>query len=270
MSEAKRRNSQETLADWVKLGLQTDRDIGPAPIVRLPADARVESLEPFLEKPVRIRTNARKFLDIESFEDYVKKFRLPETVMFEENDGSMIRVIFDYHVDPKTPGWCDHQVALISTFSPVFEQWKNVHGRTMHQEEFAEFLEMNSLGIVKPDAATVLEAARSLQAVQRVEFQSGVKTSNGDVQFTYAVNTQATAGQKGKLDVPEAFEICCPVFLGQGPTRISVRLFWRIGTDDKKLTFRVMIPQLKQLVDLAREAIRGQIEDETDIVVWRC
>ena len=55
----------------------------------------------------------------------------------------------------------------------------------MTQVDFARFLEENMPDVVEPDSAELLEVALTFEAKKSVEFSSGVRLANGQIQFQY-------------------------------------------------------------------------------------
>lgn len=131
-------------------------------------------------------------------------------------------------------GWQDHRVSYACPLSTEWKTWTGMHKRSMKQADFAQFIEDNLPDIVTPAAAEMLEIARTLEARKGVNFKSGIRLQNGDQQFTFEETTEAKAGEKGHLSVPERFEIAIPVFEGAKTRNLIVaRLRYRI--DNGKL-----------------------------------
>ena len=134
----------------------------------------------------------------------------------------------------------------------------------MSQKDVGEFLEENALDIVDPDAASVMEIVMNFEAIRRVTFKQSQRLNSGTRQFTYVEEDDV----KGAITMPEKISIRVPVFEGQEPDRIPVRVKYRL--DDGKLTFRF---EIHNKVDVERTAfercedsLSAELKQETPIM----
>lgn len=142
----------------------------------------------------------------------------------------------------------------------------NGMGKAKGQVQFAEFIEDNTpdifkpTGSTKPDAATMLEVARELEAKGEMQFVSNVRLSDGRQQFTYNEATNATVG-KGKLDVPEEFVIRLVPYVGSALVEVTARLRFRIK--EGKLTFWYDLLRPHKVREDAFNSARARVEEAT-------
>lgn len=102
-------------------------------------------------------------------------------------------------------GWGDHRIAYQAEYSPDFAKWLKHDNEWLTQTAFAELLQDLRHTIIRPDAADVMQIARTFTATKTAEFESGVHTQSGDVQLSYVENTQARSG--GTIEIPEIITI---------------------------------------------------------------
>ena len=150
--------------------------------------------------------------------------------------------------------------------SPEWQTWRAESGQQMNQEAFAQFIEDNLPDIAIPTAAEMLEISRSLEAKKKVNFASGIRLSNGQNELTYEEEITGTA-QKGKLKVPEEFQIGIPVLEGGQRYAVNARLRYRIG-DGGKLTMWYELIRPHKILDDAVHAVRLEIEQGTEMPVF--
>ncbi|HUN01074.1 MAG TPA: DUF2303 family protein [Halothiobacillus sp.] len=155
----------------------------------------------------------------------------------------IIAVLNDHGV---TPGWRDLRATIELRKTPQWVKWQNMDGKMVSQTEFAEFIEDNLQDIAEPEGATMLEIVTYLQATRTTDFKSGVRLSNGNVQFVNVENTEAKVGA-GKIEVPETFKIAVTPFLGLALFAIPVRFRYRIS--DGKLTMGLKLQRIENLMN---------------------
>lgn len=237
-----------------------------APYLLLPDQTRVESLEKFMATPTRKRGNA-SLVDAPSFVAFVNRHKTDTgTMLYAQvrDDGATFKVIFDdhgAHVDHA--GWKEFRASFATQPTVEWKRWTGSNKKAMGQKEFAEFLEENMAQIVSPPAAEVLEVARRLEAKTSVNFVSGVRLNNGDSQLVYEETTEAKAGEKGELKVPEVFKIGLQLFEGSPAYEVTVRLRYRIEAQKLKLWYELVNPHLV-VKDAVKELV-ATIRQETGL-----
>lgn len=204
---------------------------GGVPILTVPNDWSLQSLEPFLPNPVRMRRHVTLHT-MQSFIEYAKAHRTESTALFADESVMTLKAVFDYCDTSKRDGagWGDHAATFVCIQTNEWKTWMERNERLMSQSDFAQFLEDNLPDIVAPDGATMLEIAKNIEAKRKVDFSSAVRLENGDVQFKYQEHTEGTAqtASKGVIEIPSEFVIAIPPFRGSLRYRIKARLRWRI------------------------------------------
>jgi uncharacterized protein YfdQ (DUF2303 family) len=231
-------------------------------------DTQLVSLEQFQAAPYRIKA-IETFNDASSFIFYVDRFKTEATIMIQTDDNTIVAHL-DYHdANNLKPSWNTHKAILKCQTDDLFDVWLQRDGKYIEQADFAEFLEINTLGVIEPSTADLIEVARTLVANSTVNFRSGIRTQNGDTQLQYDKTTTAGAGEKGEMSIPEKIVVRLPIFSGCAPSVIVMRLFYRIGESDRKLRFRVQIVEKTKLLEEARKLMSDLVESELDMKVLR-
>lgn len=214
----------------------------------LPPGYTAQSIEHMRGTPSRAKGTTH-VNDAASFVHLVNSQKTPRLriygQLYDQNGRQAPRFIavLNDHMDTNQPepvpafahaGWQDHRISYACPLSTEWKTWTAAHKKVMKQAEFAQFVEDNLPDVINPAAAEMLEIARTLEARKGVNFKSGIRLQNGDQQFTFEETTEAKAGEKGHLSVPEKFEIAIPVFEGAATRNlIAARLRYRI--DNGKL-----------------------------------
>lgn len=231
--------NEKTIKEIVALALQTGGprqvDGGSTQYAVIPEGSKIVDLSQykynsFAAHPQRVKATVNT-LDAASFIDYWQRFSDENSRLFADETSVSVTGILDYHGQGGGgPRWCEHKLKLTLRHSPEWTVWMGANGQAnkMSQSDFGEFVEDNTPDFINPNAATMMELARSLEAKSDVEFQSGVRMNNGQVQITFNEQVKGVYGS-GKVDIPESFEIAIPVFVGGERKKLTARLRYRIN-----------------------------------------
>ena len=244
-----------------------DAALGGGVYAVVPKGYSLESLEEFLPTPVRIK-QAVHLHEADSFIDYVNEFGTGLSHVFFNIQQQEFRAVLDYHApatdgdkpSPEVPGWCEHSATYQPRLSVEWQTWVNQNRKQMNQVDFARFLEENIPDIVEPNSADLLAVALTFEAKKSVEFSSGVRLANGQIQFQYDEVVRGTA-QKGTMEVPEQFTLGIPIHVNGPAYRIPVRLRWRL--QEGKVAFWYEIVRPHRFLEDALKEIRERIEEKT-------
>jgi uncharacterized protein YfdQ (DUF2303 family) len=229
----------------------------------VPKNYEVKSLEEFLPHPLRIEEKV-SLQDADSFIAYVNSFKTAPSRIFFNVEDEEFRAILDYH-ETERPSWCGHVAMFKPRRSEEFKAWMDSNRKQMTQIEFARFLEERLGDIVEPNSAEMLQVALSFEAKKTVDFASGARLNNGQVQFQYDEIVRGTT-QKGTIEVPEAFVLGIPIHVNGPAYRIDVRLRWRL--QESKLVFWYEIVRPHRFIEDALKEIRQRVEQETGVGVF--
>lgn len=207
--------------------------------------------------PDHIR-QAVKVETVQSLADYLNRFKTPLTSIFGEIARDRVVAVIDYHVPPRPPQnegeapradvlggamFADHRVTLDLVQSVEFKTWTQASGKMMSQLDFARFLEENAADIIAPSGADLLEVARDLHAVRKVDFRKAVRTSTAVENFEYSDQTEAKT--TGGVEIPTKFLIAIPVYFGEVPVNMSAFLRWNLS--DGQLSLGIKLHRLEHI-----------------------
>lgn len=208
---------------------------------------------------------------------YANKFKNNDTLLFANMDTSVIVAAIDYHNIPannrmgEVPAGTPNSdkpsaqlLAHIATLAlPHSEEWKiwnGIDGKLMPQLNFVRFLEENSLDVITPDAASLIEVCRDLQALRKVNFTSVVRlNSNNAERLEYVDETKANT--KGGVEIPTSFTLNLPVYFNGKSYDLDARLRWELDDGDLKLGIKLI--RAEKLRQTVFKEIVGAIGDAT-------
>ncbi len=225
-------------------------------------DGRVVDWATRLPVPTR-RTNSVTITDPTEFGAYVRRYHTPDTVLYADTESLRVTAVFDDH--PASPAgldraadapaaWQRDRAVLVLGFSADWREWAAQDDRFRDQRSFGEQVEMLRHTITDPDAATLLEIVTTLKAKVTIDYDSRTNVGNGDTAFSVIHETNAKAGRKGTIEIPDEFHLRLPVFDGTMPVEVVARLRFRplSGEDGVSLGYRI-----RQRPDVIRAAFAG-------------
>lgn len=229
----------------------TDAEGGKGAFVVVPDDMAVHSLEDFQPSPNRI-VEKPTFRTTKSLADYVSRFHSPGNppVVFSNPDTAIITAVLDYHSD--APSHCAHRPRFRAGYTPAFSAWVKINGQSMSQVSAGEFLEERATDVISPDAASIMDMVMSFDALKKVTFRQSTRLTDGNRQFTYNEENEV----RGNVTMPEAIKLLLPIYEGQKPESVEVRIRYRIEDGSLRFSFRI-----HNFEDLKRTAF-SKCEDE--------
>lgn len=201
----------------------------------------VTDLERYLTAPNRPRGSVA-IHDPADFALYVKRIADPDTTTtWADIDKGTVTALLDDH-QKDGAGWRSHTVRLDLQSDPDWDAWTKYDDKMMTQTFFAEFLEQQKHSIISPAAADIVEVAMSLQAKRTVAFSAGTRLKNGDYQLSYNETTEAKAGQKGAVEIPDDFTLRLAPYAYTAPVELVANLRYRIEDGHLKLGYKLIRP----------------------------
>ena len=193
---------------------------------------------------------ARVATDGDSFVAYVNRHKTANTEVFAHTLSSSVVAIIDSHGGFDGPaGWQGHKLTLALEHSKEWLAWTardlGAHPRDgwFGQSEFAEFIEARALDVHDPDHATLIELALTFEAKSKVDFTSTKREEDGSVNFSYAEEVTAKAGQKGNIIVPKQLKLALRPYIGGPRVYIYAHFRYRLNGGDLKLGFALERPE---------------------------
>lgn len=241
---------------------QPNRDVNGIPVLIVPDDYRVDSMEAMLPAPSRKRGTVT-LNDEASFVEFVKKNKTQGTLLLHVvRPSPSFTAIFNF--GDTQPGWSDHRAHYALPLSVEWQTWTQGDGRQRNQLEMVRFIEANMEDIVSPAGAAMLEICRTLEAKKSVDFVSSTRLSDGSHEFTYNEDVKGSA-QKGTVAIPEMFTIGIPVV--EGGERFAINVRFRYRLDGAKLTMWYELVNPHKVIDKVVQEMRERVAKETDLTV---
>jgi uncharacterized protein YfdQ (DUF2303 family) len=253
--------------DAAKLGaaLAAPQTLNAAiPFVVIPETYELTDLEKLYPAPFRKRGNT-VLRDASSFIDFASEHKDDQTKLYGRLSPPSFKAVFNDD-SAAAPGWGDHTATYACPLSIEWSTWSASNKKQMNQETFAQFIEDNAPDCVTPDAASMIEIARTLEAKKKVNFASGIRLSNGQNELTYEEEITGTAS-KGKMPLPETFDIGIPVFDGGAPWKLTARLRYRIA-DGGKLTIWYDLERPHKTLEQAAKEVWATIAAGTSLSIF--
>lgn len=201
--------------------------------------------------------------DVDSFVALVNEFKTDATKVFGTITPPAFVGVLNGNAQAAGPGWGDHRVEYACPLTKEWKTWSGCNGKGMSQQEFAQFIEDNLPDLL--DGATMLEVSRTLEAKKNVNFASGIRLANGAVDFTFEEQVQGTAA-KGKLQVPETFDLAFAVFEGGPAYKITARFRYRIS-DRGALTLWFDLHRAHKVLEDAVKQVWADIAAKIELTI---
>lgn len=203
----------------------------------------------------------------DSLVSYIRRHRKAETSVFADVARTMLVCFIDYHTAENGVGRAEHRAVYEAPLSREWKLWTGIDGRAQNQFTLARFLEENSIDVVSPPGADMLEIVKTLEAAKKVNFRQGIRLDNGNVDLLYKEETDGAAGRDGHLTIPTELELGIPVF--HGGERYKVTAFFRYRLDEGKLALTIDIHRKQEILDhafkLIIDKVKGDLGDETPV-----
>ena len=263
---------KETIKTLVALGAkeaQILQPTGAVPMLVIPADQKVESLE-HLFPPARIKRQVA-LLEATSFIEYVNRFKTADTLIFANvsETGAKFTAMLDYHgaAPELKPAYCSHIAEFTAIETPEWKIWKAANRIPMDQVKFATFLEDNAALFVEPTGADLLELVRSLHGHRNARFNTALRLDNGaySVSFDEEIVVKGTSSTKsGEFELPPTIKAGMAVFQGADAYEVPARLKSRC--EDRKLSLFFETIAMHTIVRESILLLVKQISDGTKII----
>lgn len=208
--------------------------------VRVPKDYDLKVFEQRRPNPEFIQ-QAVSLETAESFIDYFNRFCTKSSIITCDIKKGQFSGYIDYHT-PEQAAWKDHTCNFECKTTPEWNDWKSRSGMAMDQEKFAYFIEDHAEEIINPSSADMMEIALSLRAKKNINFNSGIRLHNGQVQLQYTETIKGEAGVKGQLEIPEIIDIGVKLFEGGSAYKMQARFRYRIKEGHLAMWYELIRP----------------------------
>lgn len=197
----------------------------------------------------------------DALKEYLNRFKGETSIMFADIAASRIVGAIDYH-GPGKAALVKHRATLDLPYSEEWKIWSGINGQLKPQLEFARFIEENAPDIKSPDAATLLEAVRDLQARRNVNFIQAVRTDSDNECFEFTDNTEART--KADLELPTKFVLSIPVYFGDPDVEVQAFLRWKL--EDAKLMLGIKLHRAEHVRQAAFNLIVTDAMEKTSLL----
>jgi uncharacterized protein YfdQ (DUF2303 family) len=239
--------TEQTRFDTIETGRKS------IPVYVVPSDMKVVDMASMVEQngtgPTRLK-ECFEVLSVESFIRYYNRYATEYSSVFLDTDNSSLRAVFDYHeeIDENGEGgfgaWKDHTAEYKCPKSISWSNWAQKDNQKMSQEDFALFIEDNIRDIQTPNGAELMQIVSTLRSTTDVEFESGVRLSDGQVNFKYKETVNGTAGANGEFAIPTEFTIAVKPFQNSAPYGVKAKFRYRKGRDGMAMWYSLQQPHL--------------------------
>lgn len=216
---------------------------------------KLEALKPKAIKQAVTLQNAEALIA------YLNRFKADSSILFADVAESRIVGLIDYHAKDKAE-LVEHRATLALPFSEEWKVWSAINGQLKPQLEFARFIEENAPDIKAPDAGSLIEAVRDLQARRSVNFIAAVRTASDNESFEFNDNTEART--KGDLELPTKFMLSIPVYFGDPDVEVPAFLRWKL--EDGKLLLGIKLHRAEHVRQAAFQLIVTDATEKTGVM----
>ncbi|SSP30580.1 Uncharacterized conserved protein [Acinetobacter pittii] len=229
------------------------------PFIVVPEGSKVHGFNSLLARPINLEQSV-SLNTAKDFIAYVSRYADKNSLVFVDVLEGKFKAVLDYHkVDNSvenegaelSPRHCKHIAHFVAEKTPEFKKIEDKSGEKFSQTNFALFLEDVMPYINQPDAAVLYEIVQTLNAKTNVDFKSGIRTDNGQVQLTYNETIEARAGTAGNLTIPEQIVFGIQVHRGGNHYALPARFRYRIK--EGVITFWYDLDQLEKAIEKSME-----------------
>lgn len=263
-------------------------DVGGQSVLIVPSGKSVKSIKPFLDEyrtaPER-KKGVAEMLDLDSFIAHTNRFSDAESAVFADSTpgAPSIQTVFDYNESKLgAPRFGEHRTSYRFPLSDEWKAWIDASKKWVSQKDFAEFLETRIVDVLPAEdagplalrllpivgsfaeASSVMAAARGLKVRVNRVVHNAVNTSSGESQFVFVEEHRGE--DNAPLNVPQGMLVGIPVFRGDDPYTVAVRIRYRIT--DGVATWNVEPMRLDLVLDDAFKTAVDRVRKETDLPVF--
>lgn len=260
-------NEAETVADLARKAIGTPQVIvtpSGREYLIVPAGQSSSEVTPAHKAEVILPKSIKQAVTLQNAEaliEYLNRFKRDDSLLLADVAESRIVGVVDYHAKDKAQ-LTEHRATLALPFSEEWKTWTAINGQLKPQLEFARFVEENAPDIKAPDAASLLEAVRDLQAKRSVNFIQAVRTASDNESFEFNDNTEART--KGDLELPTKFTLSIPVYFGDSDVEVPAFLRWKL--EDGKLLLGIKLHRAEHIRQAAFQLIVTDATEKTGVM----
>lgn len=145
-------------------------------------------------------------------------------------------------VSAEGTAWRGHRIEFRPVMTDEWLRWKGNQGLT-DQERFADIIEVGEAELHDPAPGVMLDLAQTFAANVSVRARSASRIRDGQVQFAWEEDIEATAGSDGTASIPSEFVIKVRPFYGSAPVEVRCRLRFRLRDGKLQLGYQLVRPE---------------------------
>jgi uncharacterized protein YfdQ (DUF2303 family) len=258
--------SIESAAGVLNEVLAADREVGAIPLIALPHNMSLASLENYLPNPVRFRGKYQTS-DIGEFIAYVKENTVegaPSQVFIDSVHMCAV-ALFDLGT-VEEPGFNQHRAVLTLKGTSAAQALREIDGNTASQRALAEWLEdwRENIGILHDD----LSEAEFISMVRSITLEGQRKSISQIGDYSAAQSEfESVEANSGDKPLPNKFMFNCKHYLGlpEMLTCVRLRLKNLDDKDSRKPMFALRIVEPERNKEEASkvfcETLKGELLD---------
>lgn len=249
-------------------------DIGGTPGILLPSHLTLKQFPEMRDRPVHLEQRVATTSHL-AFVAYFNRFKDEDSIIFVDLEHHKFKGVLDYHqaaaehevgdseggvetVVGNRPRHGKHVVVYDCPLTPEARRWFDKNKVAMDQTEFARFIEDSLPEMMEPSGADMLEIATTLQVKNNVNFRSGIRLTDGQVNLTYNEEVQGGAGVEGTMKIPVKITIAVKLFRGdEAAYKIEANFRYRMKEGKLALWYELIRPHLA--IEDAVKQIQAQV-----------
>lgn len=209
---------------------------------------------------------------LKSFMDHVNRFKGKNTVVWADGEEKALKSVFDYHPAGEVgTGWQRHRGHYECPVSEAWRAWGEGEGRVLTQDELATLLDTRNrdlaagdiYGQKAPDPAWMLSFLGNLESFAGAKCKASRDPNTHQRKLSY----QRESGFAGDVVPPKAFLIEIPVFQGQDPRKLEVRLRAEVNSDGEA-KFELRIHDAETEMESAFDDLCAEVEAATSVPLF--
>lgn len=209
---------------------------------------------------------------LKSFIDHVNRFKGKNTVVWADGEGKGLKSVFDYHPAGESgTGWQRHRGVYACPFSEAWKAWGSGETLTLTQDELGTLLDTRDRELVggeiygraAPDPAWMLSFLGNLESFAGAKAKMVRDTNTHQRKLTY----QRESGFAGEVVPPKAFLIEIPVFQGEDPQKLEVRLRAEVNADGEA-KFELRIHDAEAVMTEAFDELCASVQAATEVPLF--
>jgi uncharacterized protein YfdQ (DUF2303 family) len=236
-----------------------------------------EIVEAWRTAPER-KTGTADVLTLESFIALVDRHKTGHSVIFADTDWEKpsLTAVIDYHRTETTEAdYGQHRIHYEFPLSDSWKAWVKVNTKAMDQTTFAEFIEDHIADLATPDTQEeedfrrmfgfkvafpneLVALSKGLQVHSASRVKNSVTLQTGEGEITWEEEHRDAQGNK--LQVPGLFILSVPPFFRGKPTRIPVRLRYRLAGGAISWICQLYRPDVAITEEVVRDMERAATE----------